>query len=223
MLKRWLKKKWVRFLLIFHGVLLLAVLVFGIYLHFSTTSKYEAGMSSAPYDAIIVPGVPFKDGNWSTIMKARVYWSKYLYDQGVTKNIIYSGSAVYSPYVESKIMKAYGEVLGLPREHLFTESKAEHSTENLFYSLKIAEEQGFEKVALATDPFQLFFLTRFASGRGYDIAYLPIQFDLLETQEMTDPAIDPSGAYVENFVSLPDRQGFFERFRGTLGKHIEEQ
>lgn len=222
MLKRWLKKKWVRFLLIFHGVLLLTVLAFGIYLHFSTTSKYEAGMAAAPYDAIIVPGVPFKDGNWSTIMKARVYWSKYLYDNGVTNNIIYSGSAVYSPYVESKIMKTYGEALGLPSAHLFTESQAEHSTENLYYSMKIAKAQGFEKVALATDPFQLFFLTRFAAGRGYDIAYLPIQFDLLETQDMTDPNIDPSSAFVDDFISLPDRQGFFERFRGTLGKHIEE-
>lgn len=119
-------------------------------------------------------------------------------------------------------MKAYGEALALPSAHLFTEAQAEHSTENLFYSLKIAEEQGFKKVALATDPFQLFFLTRFANGRGYDIAYLPIQFDLLESQDMTDPKIDPSVAYVENFTSLPDRQSFFERFRGTLGKHIEE-
>ncbi len=222
MLKRFFKNRWVKYLLIFHGVLLLSVLLFGVYLHFSTTSKYESAIAGAPYDAIIVPGVPFKDGNWSSIMKARVYWSKYLYDKGVAKNIIYSGSAVYSPYIESKIMKTYGEVLGLPKAHLFTESQAEHSTENLYYSLKIAKEQGFKKVALATDPFQLFFLTRFANGRGYDIAYLPIQFDLLESQDMTDPKIDPSGAYVENFTSLPDRQSFFERFRGTLGKHIEE-
>ena len=223
MLKRLLKKKWVKYLLIFHGILLLSVFAFGVYLHFFTISKFETGATRAPYDVIIVPGVPYEGEEWSTIMKARVYWSKYLFDQGMTNHIIYSGSAVYSPYIESKIMKTYGISIGLPEDNLFVDSLAEHSTENLFYSLKIAKKQGFEKVALATDPFQLFFLESFAKGKGYDIAFLPIQFDLLESQEMNDPNIDPSGAFVENFVSLPDRQGFFERFRGTLGKHIEDK
>jgi hypothetical protein len=39
------------------------------------------------YDLVVVPGVPLENGKWSRTMKARVYWSKYLYDQGIAKNI----------------------------------------------------------------------------------------------------------------------------------------
>ena len=28
-------------------------------------------------------------------------------------------------------------------------------------------------------------------------------------------------AHVDNFVSLYDREGFWTRFRGTMGKHID--
>src|SRR5438067_574875 len=61
------------------------------------------------FDAIIVPGVPFENGRWSQTMKSRVGWSYYLYRKGIAKNIIYSGAAVYSPYVEARIMALYGE------------------------------------------------------------------------------------------------------------------
>src|SRR3954465_15046104 len=74
-----------------------------------------------PFDAIIVPGVPFKNGNWDSVMKARVIWSWILYKDGYTKNVIYSGASVYSPYFEGKIMALYAEQLGIPKEHIFSE------------------------------------------------------------------------------------------------------
>ena len=98
------------------------------------------------YDVIIVPGVPFENNNWSDAMKNRVYWSKYLYDHGIAKNIIYTGSAVYSPYYEAEIMALYGEALGIQKHNIFTETKAEHSTENVYYSYKKAKKIGFKKV-----------------------------------------------------------------------------
>ena len=88
-------------------------------------------------------------------MRYRVLWSKFLIDKGYANNVIYSGSAVYSPFVESKIMALYGKELGIPEQNIFTEEKAEHSTENLFYSYEIAKQMGFIKIALATDPFQI--------------------------------------------------------------------
>ena len=51
------------------------------------------------FDMIIVPGIPFNGEQWSDMMRMRVCWSKYLFDRGIAKNIIYSGSAVYTPYV----------------------------------------------------------------------------------------------------------------------------
>jgi uncharacterized SAM-binding protein YcdF (DUF218 family) len=100
-------------------------------------------MEEGPYDIIIVPGVPFTDGKWSFIMKGRVCWSKYLYDKGIANNVIYSGAAVYSPYCEAEIMALYAEKLGIPAEHILTETKAQHSTENVYYSYMKARKLGF--------------------------------------------------------------------------------
>ena len=92
-----------------------------------------------PLDAIIVPGVPFSGGNWDSVMKARVTWSCFLYKNGYTRNIIYSGSAVYTPYFEGIIMGLYAEQLGVPKEHIFCETEARHSTENVYYSYLLAK------------------------------------------------------------------------------------
>ena len=67
---------------------------------------YKRSLKKHPqYDAVIVPGVPFNEPSWDKPMLMRVVWAVHLYKRGITKNIIMSGSAVYTPYVEAKIMK----------------------------------------------------------------------------------------------------------------------
>ena len=117
---------------------------------FSKRKSYEyfqQAKKNAPYDAIIVPGVPHDGKSWSSIMNIRVSWADYLYKKGITKNIIFSGGAVYTKYSEAKIMAEYGKALGIPEEHIFTDTNAEHSTENVYYSYLIAKKQGFKKIA----------------------------------------------------------------------------
>lgn len=176
------------------------------------------------FDAIIVPGVPFENNQWSRVMKGRVYWSKYLYDKGIAKNIIYSGSAVYSPYYEGKIMALYAEALGIPKAHIYTEIKAEHSTENIYYSYKLAKKLGFNRIALASDPFQTKLLRKYVRKR-FDpaIALIPFVVDTLVVIEpgMTDPPIDYQQAFNKNFISIKKREGFWKRWRGTRGKNID--
>lgn len=187
----------------------------------STERAFINEKENMPFDAVIVPGVPYEDG-WSTIMKARVLWSVYLYKNGYTKNIIYSGSAVYNPYIESRIMAAYAEKLGVEPEHIFTEERAEHSTENVFYSYYMAKDLGFDKVALATDPFQTKMVRSFAKQKKLELAFLPTIIDTLKQQVDTlDLQIDPSSAFVENFIPLPEREGFWKRFAGTMGKNLK--
>src|SRR5690606_31947372 len=123
--------------------------------------KYEHAKTVRPYDVIIVPGIPYEKENTSSIMNMRLQWAKHLYDSGFAQNIIFSGSAVYSPFVEGKAMKAIADSMGIPPEHTFYETKAEHSTENVYYSWKMANEMGFKKIALATDPFQSAMLKSF--------------------------------------------------------------
>ena len=176
------------------------------------------------FDAIIVPGVPFNENNWSDVMRIRVFWSKFLYDKGIAKNIIYSGSAVYSPYYEAEIMALYGAKLGIPKEHIFAENQAEHSTENVYYSYKLARLLGFKTVALATDPFQSkmvkSFIRKELKGK---ITVIPIVYDTLRAMNppMYDPVIDPSSAFDSLFISILEREGFWKRLQGTRGKNLD--
>ncbi len=189
-----------------------------------TTERYLKKASATSYDMIAVPGVPFYETGWDSTMKARVYWSKYLYDKGIAKNIMYSGSSVSSPYYEGEIMAMYAVAIGIPKEHVFTEIKAEHSTENLYYVYHKAKKLGFTSIALATDPFQAKQLKRFAKIKvSEDVGIIPIVFDTLRAMQpyMINPKIDYKQAYNSNYVPLAARESFWKRFRGTLGKNID--
>jgi uncharacterized SAM-binding protein YcdF (DUF218 family) len=176
------------------------------------------------YDMIVVPGVPFEDGKWSATMKDRVFWSKYLYDKGIARNVMYSGSAVYSPYYEAEIMALYGEKLGIPKENIYTEIKAKHSTENIYYSYRKSKKLGFSTIALASDPFQTKMLRRFTRKIvSKDVALIPIVYDTIQQMEATipDPVIDYKSAYADTFKSIMKKEGFLKRMRGTRGKDID--
>jgi len=173
------------------------------------------------FDAVIVPGIPFRNGSWDSVMKARVLWSYVLYKNGYAKNIIYSGAAVYSPYKEAVIMGLYAQALGIPKEHIFYDTLARHSTENVYYSYLIAREKGFKTLALATDPFQSFMLRGFTRKRfATPIYHIPFVIDSLKAYSRLNPTIDPTPAAVDSFVSITDQQGMMQRFRGTMGRDI---
>jgi uncharacterized SAM-binding protein YcdF (DUF218 family) len=189
-----------------------------------TAKRYFDKSSTKTYDVIAVPGVPFYETGWDSIMKGRVYWSKWLFDKGIAKNIIYSGSSVYSPYYEGEIMALYAIAIGVPKEHVFTEIKAEHSVENLYYCYLKSKKLGFNSIALATDPFQSKQLKRFARLRiGEDVGIIPFVIDTLRSLHpiMTNPTIDYKQAYNKNFVSLTKRESLWKRLRGTFGKNID--
>src|SRR5205823_671294 len=57
-------------------------------------NAYAKAAGIKPFDAIIVPGVPYYGRGWDSVMKSRVLWSYILYRNGYAKNIIYSGAAV---------------------------------------------------------------------------------------------------------------------------------
>lgn len=177
-----------------------------------------------PYDIIVVPGVPFEDSTWSQVMKIRILWSKYLYDRGITRNVMYSGSAVYTPYYEAHIMGLYGEALGIPKDRIFFETKAEHSTENIYYGFKKARKLGFKRIALASDPFQTKMLRSFTRKKvSREVGIIPMVFDTVRVMEqgLVAPAIDFRQAFKPDFIALPKRESFWQRFRGTQGKNLD--
>jgi uncharacterized SAM-binding protein YcdF (DUF218 family) len=206
--------------------LLIAAMLSGCMLSKRNCAKYYAKASGKTYDIIVVPGVPLAGDSlqWSRIMKARVYWSKYLFDKGIAKNIMYSGGAVHTPYYEAMIMAMYAEAIGIPKENIYIETKAEHSTENIYYSNKKAKKLGFATIALATDPFQIKQLRSFTRKLDSSIDLIPIMFDTLKTLEptMINPLIEYKNAFKEDFMSLEEREGFWKRTRGTFGKNIDK-
>ena len=188
----------------------------------SPSKLYRRALKDQPYDVIIVPGCPYEGGTWSTAMKGRVIWANYLIKKGVAKNVIFSGGAVYSPYVEAKIMALYAEELGTPKEKIFIEDKAQHSTENIFNSYCMAKQMGFRKMAVASDPFQSNLLMGFTKRRfKLPIAHIPFIIDTLSTIDDVNPIINPEPAKVENFKSILETQSKWHRFRGTRGKNIK--
>ena len=192
---------------------------------FSRFSKksYEHAVASKPYDVIIVPGLPYDKEKTSSVMKMRLFWAKYLYDSGYTHNIIFSGGAVYTPFVESIAMKVISDSLGIPAGRMFSETEAEHSTENVYYSWKMARGLGFDKIAVATDPFQAYMLRQFIRKHTPGVDVIPIIYDKIDYESRELPAIDTTSSYRSDFVSLKEREGFLERFRKTMGKRIKDE
>lgn len=185
-----------------------------------TAQNVERPKKLGPYDAIIVPGVPYQDPTLKIVLKARMLWAKYLFDNGIAKNIIFSGSAVYNPYIEGVMMKIYADSLGIPSENTFSETQAEHSTENIYYSLLMAKKLGFKKIAVATDQYQAIIIRSFMKKTCPEIELITIEYNKINLVTAPWPEIDPSPACVDNFVSLVEREDRFKRFKGTLGKNI---
>lgn len=215
-------KKTLKFVAYFHAVLLVGLLLTHCTFTHYAKKSYEQAKKDKPYDVIIVPGVPYETGSMSKVMAMRIFWAKHLYDSGFTKNIIFSGSSVYSPYVEGIIMKVIADSLGIPPDHTFSETKAEHSTENIYYSWKMAKKMGFQKIALATDPYQAGLLRGFAKKYCQGMKSVPVVFGVLK-MDGTLPVINPASAYVKDFVSIVKRESFWKRFSGTRGRRVKEE
>lgn len=183
---------------------------------------YERAVKGQPYDVIIVPGVPFNGTRWDTVMKGRVLWASHLYKRGIAKNIIFSGGAVYTPYVEGKVFALYAKALGVPGNHIFVDSLAQHSTENVYYSYQLARQLGFKKIAVATDPYQSAKLMGYTKRRfKSEITFIPFVEDTLKLINGVNPVIDAVSAKVSSFRPITETQSKFYRLKGTLGRNIK--
>jgi uncharacterized SAM-binding protein YcdF (DUF218 family) len=188
----------------------------------SAARLYSRAQERKPYDVVIVPGIPYDStvGTWSRTMKGRIYWAKHLYETGITKNILFSGSSVYTPYVESEIMALYARQLGIPDTCIFVEKQAEHSTENVYYSYYLARRMGFEKIAVATDPVQSRLLRSYPRMIGLKIDFIPFVLDTLRVMPMQEVGIEAEQTRQSFFEPIQDRESRFRRWMGTLGLNV---
>ncbi len=169
----------------------------------------KRAMKRAPYDAIIVPGYPYVTTAYpygternKILLNVRLYYAKELYEKGIAKNIIFSGTAAHTPFVEGEIMKQMADALGIPSEHTFAEVKAQHSNQNAVYGRRMAKKLGFKKVAVATDPYQLSYLSQLMHIFTPGMPILSFQPEDMVKYIHPLPSIDSSSAYVPDFVPV---------------------
>lgn len=175
-----------------------------------------------PYDAIIVPGYPFRpNGKMNPMYKVRLYWAYHLYKKGKAKNIIVSGSAVHTPYVEAEVYALYLIELGINPDHIIIENRAEHSLENVFYSMEIAKEHGFRKVAVASDKAQTVMIQYLAKKFKHriDADFLPAKWRFIIRQYWNkfDLTIDHKKAFQPGFIHISMKKTETQRKMGTSG------
>jgi len=111
-----------------------------------------APLGSGPaVDVVLVPGCPSRaDGTLSGCQWQRVIWAVDLYQDGVATEFITSGNAVHSPFIEAEAIKAGMVALGVPAEHIHTETQALHTDQNAAYTLLMMEDLGFETIGIAS-------------------------------------------------------------------------
>lgn len=173
--------------------------------YFFPQRQYNYVQQFTPFDAIIVPGIPFNpEKGWDAIMQTRVKWACYLYQTKQTNNIIFSGGAVYTPYFESKIMKEYAIALGVDSNHIFTENNARHGVENLYYSYILAKELGFKNIALATDPAQNLQVGYFGRPLAEHVELIPALMDELSKYSNNDITIPYEHAIAPDFKNIEE-------------------
>jgi uncharacterized SAM-binding protein YcdF (DUF218 family) len=182
---------------------------------------FELAKRNKPYDAIIVPGYPYDPRSANGIIEERLRWAHYLFQNGYAKNIILSGSAVHSPYVEAEVMRLLAIQLGIPASHLFTETKAEHTTENLYYSHLLAQKLGFKSVAFATQPAQASYMKAFNRKWDLQIEMLPVVTSCINPSDVRFQLIDTSATKIPDFIPLKERENFITSLRGTSGHRVK--
>ena len=176
-------------------------------LHHHSVVTYNKSLSGAPFDVVIVPGLPYDSSKINPLFKARLLWAKELYENGITKHIIFSGSAVHTPYTESLIMKMMADSMGIPTRHTFIEDKALHSNENVSNGVDLASKMGFKKIAVATDPIQSLVIKKHIRDNHENVCILPFNIKSMPFYyKATLPKVNEEDAYVCDFIPLRERE-----------------
>jgi hypothetical protein len=115
-------------------------------------SSIALAQTAAPeVDVLVVPGCPTaEDGSIGRCLAARVAWAERLHREGVADNIIVTGGAVYTPWVEAEVMAAALAELGVPADSIWLETHALHTDENMYNAMLIAQAQGWDTFAVAS-------------------------------------------------------------------------
>lgn len=110
----------------------------------------RSGVQREPLRAALVPGCPaHSDGSLSSCNWRRAAWATSLYRRGRVDRILFSGGPASNRVPEALAMKAGAVALGVPAEHIYTETQSRHTDENAAFSVPIAHHFGVDLVLAA--------------------------------------------------------------------------
>ena len=108
-----------------------------------------------PVDVGIILGASMWGDEPSPGLKERLHLGMELYQQGYFDSIIVTGGLDKPDYnyTEAEGMRNYLVKAGVPEEHIFLENKATSTYENLLYSGRIMEENGWNRAVIITHDY----------------------------------------------------------------------
>jgi hypothetical protein len=104
------------------------------------------------HDGILVLGCPNEeDGTPSACQTERADFAVALRDAGYGDRFITSGGAVHNAYVEADTLRDLLVERGVPADRIATETQAEHTDENFYYSVAIMKAEGWRSAVVVSD------------------------------------------------------------------------
>jgi uncharacterized SAM-binding protein YcdF (DUF218 family) len=180
--------------------------------------------ADAPFDAVIVPGCPAEaDGRVSTCQWERAAWAAALVRAGSARDAIVTGGAVYTPYIEAEGLAAAMVALGVPAERIHVEPLARHTDENAGFSLAMARDLGYTRLAVASVPVHAVLMDEMMLRWGVDVVAVPIRRSAVRAL-LAAPRADLDTPRVAGWLSpeareeaaralgTPDRGGSIHRY-----------
>lgn len=131
--------------------LVFPAVVFGLYF-FAPRQNAQLGK----VDALIVLGCPtMLDGSPSPEQRARVMEGVREFDRGVSQHIIMTGGAAHNRFVEAHAMAMLAEANGVPASAILQENRALDTIQNIYYSDKIMEANGWHTTEVISSHYHL--------------------------------------------------------------------
>ena len=150
---------------------------------------YESGYNTLPYlmanlptetwqlkhsDVIVVLGCSAnKDGTPGSMMRARVLSAVKLFKEGWAPQIMFTGSAAHTQFVEANVMAGLAKSEGVPADKIILETKARNTAENAFFSYQLMKERGLNSAVIVTSPEHLLRSNVFFSRYPIDYCMSP--------------------------------------------------
>ncbi|MGO8718101.1 MAG: YdcF family protein [Acidobacteriaceae bacterium] len=107
-------------------------------------------------DTLIVLGCPtLPDGSPTPQQRSRVMEGVREFDRGVSCHIIMTGTAAHNRFVEAHAMAMLAEANGVPASAIVQEDQAHDTIQNIYYSDKIMEANGWHTTEVISSPYHL--------------------------------------------------------------------